>query len=768
MKSILLSAFTILVMSNYVNAQCNQLVWSDEFDGTNLDVSKWSYETGNGCPNLCGWGNGELEYYTEGDNIEIVDGVLTLTARREDYGGSSFTSGKLVTLGKFSQTYGRFEARMRMPLGLGLWPAFWMLSVNNDWPMTGEIDIMEYRGDEPNDTHGTLHYGLQWPQNRYDGSSYTAPGSLAEEFHVYAVEWTEDFIKWYVDDDLFKTETRDPNSLNPGNNNDAALWPWNSDFYIILNLAVGGAFAGSPGVADVQLIKPTFEIDYVRVYSGDGGFSLPTQIAGQDNSYTNTSCTFSLPSFSTAEYLWEVDGVLFDAETNANSIDVEFAEEGDHQVEVQVFIPATTDCLENSFQLSKTISVYNDECEFLYSNFDDDIKVSVADATGTPAVMSNPMTDEVNSSASVLSYTRNPSQQYDNMFLDGALIPNGNLFETETIHLEMDVLTPLPAGVVVELQIGSSEYWDINWPAGRHSTYRATTTLQNEWETLQFTLSQAADPNRTAYEDVLDRIVVLFNPDSYTGDTYYFDNVRKVSSIPQQPDVVSPVNYLLNENPDALIATGQNIGWYIPVDTLNRLEGTIFPLTDELGTFSYYATQTVNGCESPRAEIIVNVESGISMADTQRILLNEGLNLISFWLTPTESIIEDVLGSNIQHVQYIKDSESFWLLGQPDFLNGIDRIESNKAYLISVDQSFEIVATGQAVENPEVIIPNEESGYYMQGCPFADNVTFEDAIGNQVSRVLNIKNFEGYWLPESGTYSINAFEPGMGYFILLE
>ena len=263
---LLLLAF-FLLKSQVSYSQYNQLVWSDEFNGTTVDQTKWNFVTGNGCPGLCGWGNGELEYYTDGtNNTTVANGVLTMTVKKETSNGSPFTSSKLVTLGKFSKTYGRFEARMRMPKGVGMWPAFWMLSKNNNWPMTGEIDIMEYRGDQPKVDFGTLHYGLAWPNNKYDGNSITSTTDLDQDFHVYAVEWTVDDIKWYLDNTLYKTETRDPSTLNPANNNPSNLWPWNSDFYIILNFAVGGGFCGSPSEAQIQLTKPTFEIDYVRVY----------------------------------------------------------------------------------------------------------------------------------------------------------------------------------------------------------------------------------------------------------------------------------------------------------------------------------------------------------------------------------------------------------------------------------------------------------------------------------------------------------------------
>ncbi len=262
---LLICFFTIVYTPAY--SQCRgTLIWQDEFDGTTLDLSKWSYDYGNGCPALCGWGNEELEYYTDNaNNIRVTGGNLVLEARAQNIGGSSFSSGKILSRNKAYWTYGRFEARMRMPQGRGLWPAFWMLPEIGNWPTTGEIDIMEYRGDMPDRTSGTLHYGNLWPQNQWDGTDLHHSSSLVNDFNIYAVEWDANEIRWYLNDRLFKIVTRVPNSLNPPSNN-ANAWPWNTNFHIIFNLAVGGWFPGTTNPADVQLIKPTFEIDYVRAY----------------------------------------------------------------------------------------------------------------------------------------------------------------------------------------------------------------------------------------------------------------------------------------------------------------------------------------------------------------------------------------------------------------------------------------------------------------------------------------------------------------------
>ncbi len=250
-------------------SQCRgTLVWNDEFTGTTLDMTKWNFETGNGCPSLCGWGNNELEYYTNTtSNTRVTGGNLVIEAKPEVISGSSFSSGKILSRNIAYWTYGRFEARMRLPLGRGLWPAFWMLPEVNNWPGTGEIDIMEYRGDYPTRTSGTLHYGNPWPQNQWDGTDLFQPINLTTSFNVYAVEWDANEIRWYLNDRVIKIVTRTPNSLNPVNNNTGNQWPWTTNFHLILNLAVGGWFPATTNAADVVLTKPTFEIDYVRVYN---------------------------------------------------------------------------------------------------------------------------------------------------------------------------------------------------------------------------------------------------------------------------------------------------------------------------------------------------------------------------------------------------------------------------------------------------------------------------------------------------------------------
>lgn len=245
-------------------AKSRTLDWSDEFngpDGSLPDASKWSLETGGN-----GWGNQELEYYTDRpENVHIEHGHLVITARREAYTGKDgisrhFTSARIKTQNKFSQAYGRFEARIRLPHGQGLWPAFWMLGDDIDqsgWPECGEIDIMENIGKEPSTVHGTIH-GPGYSGDKGISAPFTLPNiRFASHYHLFAVEWAPNVIRFYVDKHLYATRT--PADLPPGTS-----WVYNHPFFLILNMAVGGSWPGDPD--STTTFPQTMLVDYVRVY----------------------------------------------------------------------------------------------------------------------------------------------------------------------------------------------------------------------------------------------------------------------------------------------------------------------------------------------------------------------------------------------------------------------------------------------------------------------------------------------------------------------
>lgn len=237
-----------------------ELVWSDEFNGTAgnaPDAAKWAFDIGTGSN---GWGNSELQYYTNRPaNVQLDgSGKLVITARSESYAGSGFTSARIKTKGLFAQAYGRFEARIKTPTGPGIWPAFWMLGANIDtkpWPQCGEIDIMEQRGQQPSVTHGTVH-GPGYSGGNSVGKAYALTnGRFDTDYHIYAVEWGEDFIDFYVDNFLYQRIT--PADV-PGE------WVYNQPFFLILNVAVGGNFVGFPTTGTP--FPQSMYVDYVKVY----------------------------------------------------------------------------------------------------------------------------------------------------------------------------------------------------------------------------------------------------------------------------------------------------------------------------------------------------------------------------------------------------------------------------------------------------------------------------------------------------------------------
>jgi autotransporter-associated beta strand protein len=241
--------------------------WYDEFDGPGIDPARWTYDLGTGSDyGLVGWGNNELQYYTNRtSNARVANGLLEITARREAYAGMAYTSARLTTRGTFSQAGGRFEIRAALPLGQGFWPAFWMLPADNaygGWAASGEIDILEARGQHPNRIENTIHYGGPWPGNTYSGSGYTLPagGSIAD-FHTYAVEWDLEptpSLRWYVDDRLSWSTSQwwTTGGAYPA--------PFDQPFHLLMNLAVGGNFVGPPNGSTP--FPSSMKVDYVRVY----------------------------------------------------------------------------------------------------------------------------------------------------------------------------------------------------------------------------------------------------------------------------------------------------------------------------------------------------------------------------------------------------------------------------------------------------------------------------------------------------------------------
>jgi beta-glucanase (GH16 family) len=254
------SLILLFLLKLAVFSQSWKLVWSDEFDGPAIDTNKWGYDigTGNG-----GWGNNELQYYTNRpENSYIQNGNLVIEARKENYGGSQYTSARMVTRFKGDWKYGRIEVRAKLPFGQGIWPAIWMLPtdwVYGGWPASGEIDIMEMLGHDVYTIYGSLHFGGNNQEHVYTSTAYQLPaGDFVNNYHVFALEWEEEEFRWYVDGHLYKITNNWYTTQAP------YPAPFDQRFHLILNIAVGGTWPGNPD-ATTQFPQKMF-VDYVRVY----------------------------------------------------------------------------------------------------------------------------------------------------------------------------------------------------------------------------------------------------------------------------------------------------------------------------------------------------------------------------------------------------------------------------------------------------------------------------------------------------------------------
>jgi beta-glucanase (GH16 family) len=249
--------------SSFAQSNFKNLVWQDEFNYQGLpDSTKWSYDTGKGCPENCGWGNNELQYYTWNrlENSRVEDGNLIIETKKENFSGASYTSARLATKNKGDWRYGRLEIKAKLPAGKGLWPAIWMLPTDwayGGWPHSGEIDILENVGYWPDSALSTIHTGLYNGANGQQKTAGVNRKDLSTAFHVYSIEWTADGIAFFIDNLQFHQFKNDKTN--------SEAWPFDKTFHLLLNIAVGGNWGGKFGVDD-SIFPQKMEIDYVRVY----------------------------------------------------------------------------------------------------------------------------------------------------------------------------------------------------------------------------------------------------------------------------------------------------------------------------------------------------------------------------------------------------------------------------------------------------------------------------------------------------------------------
>lgn len=526
--------FTLLPAQT--RAQCNQLVWGDEFNTTALDTTKWKVIVGDGCPTLCGFGNAELQNY-RAQNLVVSGGNLAINTRLETTTAPSgntyqYSSGKIESkvagLGKLQTfKYGRIEARMQLPSAGGIWPAFWMLADPSNWPYTGEIDIMEAKHKNPNSVTGTA-IGDAGGGNPYFASrTYSAGVDLSTGFHVYALEWGPDVLRFYVDGNLYNTVT--PQTA-------AGAFPFNDNqFYLILNAAVGG-----PGSGYTGYIQPTpgdyptqTLVDYVRVYKGTYNYA----VLGDGAVYQNEQFkNYRIDAIAGATYSWSVPaGATIVSGQGTNTISVNYgASAGNVAVTV-----TTSGCTTNTYTKAVTMSPAL-ALEKVYEDFENNRLLTYGTRTGvlTQAV-ANPSSAVPNASTAVGKYVRNSAETYDVMYVQGLTVGNANDFAQGRKKVYVDVYSTAPVGSRVTMQFENGAVTtSTNYPAGRHSSYKAFTTRQNAWETLEFDYEKTIDAGTNIF--AINNVTFLFEPGLNSSNTFYFDNVR-VYAQPAPPVVATDV-----------------------------------------------------------------------------------------------------------------------------------------------------------------------------------------------------------------------------------
>lgn len=507
----LLLAISLFFSYSLVRAQCPTLLWSDEFSGMELNTDNWNYQTGDGCAEgICGWGNNERQNYQQG-NIVVSDGTLKITARFEAVGDQQYTSGRINTKNKADFTYGRYESSIKLPGARGLWTAFWMLSTNEPyggWPRSGEIDIMEFISSKPTEILGSIHYGDPFPGNQFQTEYFIKEnGDFLNTFYNFAVEWEPGVIRFFVDDVLYGTKLS--TDVSP------FRWPFDQNMHFLLNVAVGGSLGGSVVASD---LPATMEVDYVRVY--DGGKPYLEGDWKVNNREENVPFTIKQLASGT-QVTWTVpeDATIVSGQ-GTNQIRVDFGDQGG-----RVSATFNNGCEEKT--IGNEVSVGPPLARsFSFENFDTEGQATLTFANGTLTEVNNPAPDEVNSSSLVGQYARNGSERYDVLIYDIS-VANAGVYLTGDSKFFMDVYTSAPIGTEILLQLETSRSMPNNFPTGRHSRYVATVTENDKWQRLIFELLDRPDQFSSNLD--IQNMVLLFNSDSFTSDTYYFDNLDSYS-----------------------------------------------------------------------------------------------------------------------------------------------------------------------------------------------------------------------------------------------
>lgn len=511
LSTVILSSGLSVISGASLAASCQNPtpIWADEFDGTSLDTTKWEVITGDGCAEgICGWGNNELESY-QADNNTVNNGILTITAKKQRVQSKAYTSGRIRTANMPNGgqwTNGRFEARVKLPDGSGMWPAFWMLPTNPDqgWPISGEIDILEATGQADMYAFGTIHYGQPWPDNEWSsGRILKQPDTWSADFHEYAVEWEPGVIRWYLDDVLYSVKTASDMS-------DPAYWTFeNYQYHFILNMAVGGNLGGT---VDESMLPQTMDIDYVRVYD----FGQPS-LSGKHIVEPNSSATYSVidEAGTGSSYVWT--SPTGETSTN-NTLTVNWG-----TASGPVTVAVTNSCGTENLVVDVYVAPELVQ-EVILDDFELNRNVTYSSWNGTfNQAAGNPASDTINSSTVVAEHVRDSASQWDVIAIDSTAVADAASFVTGKKAFYLDVYTGAAIGTEILVQLeNNNTATATNYPTGRHSKYIAHTLVQNTWQKLKFTMEDRIDGS-TLDTDV-NSIILMVAPNSFTSDSYYIDN----------------------------------------------------------------------------------------------------------------------------------------------------------------------------------------------------------------------------------------------------
>lgn len=533
MKHLVTTLGLLLIGGTAYGQSCNwNQVWKDDFNGTALDRNNWSQEV-----NGDGGGNGELQYYTDSPrNMWVSGGFLNIKAIRETYNGKSWTSARLRTKNIQDWTYGKIEARMKIPSDSGTWPAFWMLTSeqqrdSHGWPQGGEIDIMETLNTSQ-DILGTLHYGAYWPYNGNTGwpnpDNLIAPeaGRYKTDFHTYAVEWYEDHMVWSIDGVAKISSSRSKlDGVAPVRSN------WNSfynrPFHVILNLAIGGALPGNPN--GTEAAEQLMQVDYVAVYKNDATWS----IEGDTYVYRGeTYKKYRVDGPTTASYQWTVPaGVTIVSGQGTREIVASIgntARSGNFSVNFNSGCSLKT--------VSKPVTIEQGRTQML-ANYEGGLGIThlqngIAMTAG--AVVNNPAPGTVNTSAKVLRYVRDASQQWDNLKLSGFGKINSGELRSGRAKIFADVYYSTSATNILGKELGGglenaavvsvTPSWDGN--TGRLARFNGTIGKSGEWRTVE--LGYTGTPDSGIAASQADNLVLMLDAGYNLGAEFYLDNIRIV------------------------------------------------------------------------------------------------------------------------------------------------------------------------------------------------------------------------------------------------